>query len=528
VSYTLEPVLPDALVGRIAHDQLAPYAAYQFAGMAAQDALAFLKDFTLQQAIEGKLVLDDAFRVRPAYVERSRFLSGGAGASVHVPSAEELATRDFKAGVEGATRGRYAPSSDPLGSAEAFLRVQRDLAGDPSLELFTEGSQCQRRGYPVAPYEELERARRLEAARPWRAVVSGDYAVITSDTPPSGFVPVLLHREKGLWRVDIVETWKNLFFNEQGNYWLNNSDNPYTFGLAAFGPGTPRGLDPWELGGASLEQAIATLRAKQGSPLAEFLLGEVLFRNCFLSLEALTHYENASKAAPGAHLFHETLAQRAEYLGFFDLAVEAYGRMQDFAALDMALVFAREEKFDLAAKATRRALLRNPFDPRALEMLRDYLAAVKDSAGASRAATQLASVTADPAKHLPIDVIIDPPDPVIDLDQPTRVDDALVYDHVYFTATLANRSSQPVEVIAVNLLTMGTHDASGLGDIRDYWSYPSGAHRLQPGESVVLDRVWGYTVDTPNEQIRYVFDVCWRGDGEPRQCRASGVDVFPH
>jgi hypothetical protein len=65
-----------------------------------------------------------------------------------------------------------------------------------------------------------------------------------------------------------------------------------------------------------------------------------------------------------------------------------------------------------------------------------------------------------------------------------------------------------------NLLTMGTHDMSGLGDIKDYWNYPSGPHRLQPGESAVLDRVW-------------VFDVCWKGDGEPRQCRATGVDVFP-
>ena len=160
-------------------------------------------------------------------------------------------------------------------------------------------------------------------------------------------------------------------------------------------------------------------------------------------------------------------------------------------------------------------------------MLHDYLAASNDAAGAAGAATQLASVAADPAKHVPVDVLIDPPDPVLDLDQPTRVGDSLVYDHAYFTATLANRSSQPIEVLAVNLLTMGTHAMSGLGDIKDYWHYPSGPHRLQPAESAVLDCVWGYTVDTPNEQIRYVFDVCWKGDGEPRHCRATGIDVFP-
>jgi hypothetical protein len=82
-------------------------------------------------------------------------------------------------------------------------------------------------------------------------------------------------------------------------------------------------------------------------------------------------------------------------------------------------------------------------------------------------------------------------------------------------------------VLTINLLTMGTHDMSGLGDIKDYWQYPSGPHRLGPGEHTVLDRVWGYVEDTPNEQIRYVFDVCWKAEGGPRQCRATGVDTFP-
>ena len=526
VSYTLEPVLPDALAGRIAHDQLAPYAAYHFVGMATQDVLEFLKYFLLQQAIEGKLALHPGLRARPAYLERARFLSGGAGASVHVPSAEELATRDFKARVEGPARKRYAPSRDPLGSAEAFLRVHQDLVGDPSLELLTEGSQCQRRGYPLAPYEEIERARRLEAARPWRAIVSGDRAVVTSDSPPPGFVPVLLQRVDGLWRVDLVETWKNLFFNERGNYWLHNSDNPYTFGLTAFGSGTPQGLEAWNLGGASIEQTIDTLRAKK-TPLSDFLIGEVLFRNCFLSVEALTYYEKASNAAPGAHLFHETLGRRAEYLGFNDLALEAYGRISDFGAIDAARMQARRERFDLAAKAARRALERDPFDSQALGLLRDYLTAAKDEAGAASVAAQLASLAADPAKHLPVEVSIDPPDPVLDLDEPTRVGSSLVYDHTYFTATLVNPSSRPVEILSVQLLTAATNDTSGLGDIKDYWDYPSGNHRLEPGERLVLDRVWGFSSDTSNEQIRYVFDTCWRGVGEPRQCRATGVDVFP-
>ena len=39
--------------------------------------------------------------------------------------------------------------------------------------------------------------------------------------------------EGGLWRVDLVETWKNLFFDPDGNYFLRNSNTPYAYGLAA-------------------------------------------------------------------------------------------------------------------------------------------------------------------------------------------------------------------------------------------------------------------------------------------------------
>lgn len=526
VSYTLEPVLPDALVGRIANDQLAPYAAYRFAGMAVMDALQFLKDFTLQQAIEGKLVLGDAYRTRPAYAEKARFLSGGGGASVRVPSAEELAARDFKARVTGAQRERYAPSKEPLVSAEAFLRAQRDLAGDPSLELLTEGSQCMRRGYPLAPYEELERARRLEASRPWHAIVSADHAVVTSDSPQPGFVPVLLQRVNGLWRVDLVETWKSLFFGENGSYWLKNSQSPYAFGLGAFGSGEPHELEPWDLGDASIEQVLAALDAKEGA-LAEFLQGEVLFRNCFRALDALAHYQAASDAARGAHLFHETLGRRAEYLGFYDLAAEAYARIPDFAALDAARAHARNDDLEAAVRAVRRALARNPRDRETLEAMRGVLEASQDAAGAKEIAAQLAALAAEPNRYVPVQVHFDPPDPVLHLDAPTMVGTTRVFDHSFFTVTLENPSDRPVVLDRVVVKTAGSHDTSGLGDIKDYWTYPSGAHRLGPGESVTLDKTWGYVIDTKNEQIRYVFDVCWRGEGEPSQCRATGLDLFP-
>jgi hypothetical protein len=527
VSYALEPVLPDALVGRIANDQLAPYAAYRLAGMAVMDALHFLKDFTTQQAIEGKLSLDERYAERPAYAEKARFLSGGAGASVRVPSAEELAGRDFKSRIEEPERAHYAPGKQPLESAEAFLRVEKDLAGDPSLELFTEGSQCMRRGYPVAPYENLQRAQRLAASKPWRVISQGDRAVVTSERPAPGFVPVLLQRVNGLWRVDVVETWKNLLFESSGNYWLKNSNNPYTFGLVAFGDGEPYDLEPWGLGTASLEQTLAALESRDGA-LYEYLHAEVLFRNCFLALEALTHYEEAAKRAPGAYLFHETLGRRAEYLGFYDLALEGYNGLGDYAVLDIARVYSKKDDFAGAVRAARRAVRRNPHDREALEALQGYLVAAGDAAGAQEIATQLEALAANSTgKDLPVAVRFDPPNPTLEIDEPTLVGDTRVYDHSFFSVTLENPSRRPIEIVRVMAYTVGTGDASGLSDIQSYWDYPSGGTRLAAGEAVTLDKTWGFVTDTPHDQLRYVFDVCWRGEGEPQQCHAESIDLFP-
>jgi hypothetical protein len=527
VSYALEPVLPDALVGRIANDQLAPYAAYDFAGMAVMDALHFLKNFTLQQAIEGRLALDERYKGRASYAERTRFLSGGAGASVKVPSAEELAGRDFKTRVADAQRARYAPGREPLASAEALLRVHQDLAGDPTLELFTAGSRCMRRGYPVAPYEELERAGKLAASKPWRVIEQGDRAVVSSDRPAPGFVPVLLAREGGLWRVDLVETWKNLFFGSDGNYQLRNSNTPYAFGLMAFGSGSAFDAAPWELGSASLEQVVAALESKRGA-LNEFLLGELLFCNCFLALDALRHYEEAARLAPDAPLIHERLGRRAEHLGFYDLAIEAYTRLGDDALLDLARVWAQKDQPAQAATFARRALEKNPYDREALEALRGYLAAAGDTGGANEAASQLAALAASPEhKDLPVGVRFDPPAPTLEIDEPTMVGTTKVFDHSQFAVTLENPTGRPVQIVSVVLRSGGPGGGSGLGDIKSYWDYPLAANRIPAGGSVRLDKTWGFVVDTPHDQLSYMYDVCWRGQDDTRQCRTQRVDLFP-
>src|SRR6202008_2438238 len=108
-------------------------------------------------------------------------------------------------------------------------------------------------------------------------------AVVDSTAPRRGFVPILLQRVDGLWRVDSVETWKNLFFDRNGDYRVHNSDNPYRFALAAYGRGEAPRAEAGVPGGASIEATLTALAARPGG-LSEYLQGEVLFRNCFLPL----------------------------------------------------------------------------------------------------------------------------------------------------------------------------------------------------------------------------------------------------
>jgi len=527
VSYALEGAFPDAVVSRIARDQLAPYAAHGAVGMATMDVLHMLKDLAVQQSLAGPLALDAGYREQDAYVERARFLSGGAGARVVLPTLEELASRDFKARVPERARARYAPSPDPLESVEALLRVKRDLVGDPSLPLFTPGSRCMKRRYPFAPYEQAERAARLEASRPWQVVTRDDRAVVSGGRRVHGAVPVLLRRIDGTWRVDLVETWKNLFFDENGDYRLRNGNTPYAFGLGAHGDASHfEDLRPWDLAGVPLETVIERLERADGA-LYDFLLGEVLFRNCFLPDEALAHYGAAADAARSP-LFGETLGDRARYMGFHDLAVRAYARLGRWGQAELAEALAARGDPARAAEIGRDVVNENPYDPTALRTLHGHLQRAGREEEAAEIAGRIAALASDDrGRQQPLAIAFDPPDPVYDIEESTQVGDVEVFDHAYFTLTLTNPTRRPVEVEQVKVRTVGYGPGrSGLGDIRSYFEWPE-PHRLEPGQSVQVSRTWGFTVDTPHDQLSYVVEVCWRGEGEPHQCRHRRLDLMP-
>ena len=89
-------------------------------------------------------------------------------------------------------------------------------------------------------------------------------------------------------------------------------------------------------------------------------------------------------------------------------------------------------------------------------------------------------------------------------------------------------SARRIEILDVNVTTAGTASTSGLGNIVDYWPFPSNDHHIEPGQVLRFTKTWGFTSKARHEQLSYVFDVCWRGDNDVKQCRSDRLDLFPN
>ncbi len=199
--------------------------------------------------------------------------------------------------------------------------------------------------YPFARFEELQRLERINASQPLKIVERGDYAVATSEHPSKGFVPILLHKEQGLWRVDLVETWKNLFFDGDGNYFLRNSNTPYAFGLTQFGKGKEYDIAALPLGDTSLRAALAALDGKNDA-LSALRRAELWLRNGFVFPQAYSAYEAARRDAPADPIILQTLGERALYLGFPEITIAVLEKIGP--GVELTLVEAYNETGDTA------------------------------------------------------------------------------------------------------------------------------------------------------------------------------------
>jgi tetratricopeptide (TPR) repeat protein len=210
----------------------------------------------------------------------------------------------------------------------------------------------------MAPYEERYRLAALGRAGTLRLTVDGDFAVLRSEAAVRGLVPILLRRDGGLWRVDLVETFKNFFFDGSGVYVLWNARNPYAFAFDAARAPRRDDLSPLPLDGEGLEDALARL-AHDDTAEGRLRRAELLFRNAWLVNEALPQYEEAARRAPTDARIVTTLADRASYLGMPDLAIPHVERLGPSGHARLAELHAQAGRPERAREYASRARSRS-------------------------------------------------------------------------------------------------------------------------------------------------------------------------
>lgn len=536
VSYSLEGGLPDLDIARIAREQLAPYAASGIAGMAVMDALHHLKNLATVAAAREQITLGEQYRSATQVTEYRKFYSGGAGAKARLETTNEQI--DLKQRITGPRRARYAPGTTIEASVDAFLRATAELAGDPTLELFTEGSQLLRASYPLARFEEQLRFDTIERSKPLTVRRNERFAVVTSLKPATGFVPILLRQDRPkegvgvdtplLWRVDLVETWKNLFFASDGNYFLKNANTPYAFGLTEFGYSDTYGIGPLPLYGQTLTQAISALEQRDDG-LSALHRGELWFRNAFVPLRAFAAYDDALKLSPQDPLVLETLAFRALYLEMPEVAIPLLERMRARDHISLALAFRQLGQPARALEFIDQALQENPHDLQALRwrvLLTQMLGRSEETQEAQRLLLELEAAPDKTGR--PVWLTFSPYRPIFDGTTTVNVGGTRVFDHSEFGVSMTNTSGRTVVIDRVTLTTEGNARRSGLGNIVGYWKFPSGTNVLRAGETVYFTKTWGFVTDTEHTYVRYIFRTCWHGQGSTlRQCSTQHVDALP-
>lgn len=525
VSYSLEDLFTDALTGRLARSQLAPYASYQIVGMAVMDVLRYLYDSALEQAVYGNFNLPEQFANSEAFQVRQLLYSGGGGAKTAIPAIPM--DEDLKKNVPESKLALYAPSSSPKETIEAYKRSLTDYIGYAELSLFTEGSQEMRRRYPFAPYEAVADLRGILAAEPLTIYTQGEHAVALPDTPVSGYRPILMKRTNDVWQIHIVETMKNLFFIGGGKYQLQNVNTPYAFALKRLGgPQSQENIAAIPLSEGDLKKTITSLEDRSDA-LSRFMLAELLFRNAFAAIDALVYYEEAVKAAPADPLILSTFLQRALYLGFPELALPYIKNIDRSNGLLLARVYTYMNRHDLVEQLMRQLLDRNPYYREALVWLSKSQAEQGKTNEAEETDRRIEKLDSDP-KRPSNPVVLDfvPAAPWYHAKNTTMVGATKVYGFSEFLTGMTNTSNRPVQIESVVLTSAGTGNPSGLGDIKGYWRYNDDNRVLQPGERLVFNKTWGFTTNPGHQRLSYIFDICWHAvGGRERQCNPQRLDL---
>jgi len=359
---------------------------------------------------------------------------------------------NWKQKPDSAEMIKYLPGVTPEESIDAYSNSLRDMIGYPDLPLFTNGSKIMQQSYPFAPYEAYIRHLRIERSKPLTIETKGDRAVALSHNPAHGYQPVMLRQIDDKWHVDQTEMMKNMFFDGAGNFYQKNRNHPYYFALKNTASKGFYDIEAMTLPpSSSLKQTIHALKNQNVDSMRSFLVAELLFRNAFAAMESLEHYEKAVSLEPNNEFYRKKLIKRYQYLGMDSLAVKN------------------------------------------AEVVDEY------------------------KKHIanPLKVEFTPKKPTINLGSPTKVGNITVYDHSEFSIKIFNRHFLPMHIKSVIFNSLGNEQASGLGDVLNYWNW-GGKAVLGANRNISFNKVWGFTVDTPNTEMTYEYIFTYTIGNDPK------------
>jgi hypothetical protein len=250
----------------------------------------------------------------------------------------------------------FAPGASAEESLAAWRRAV-DAGGDLSeLDLLRAGSRVLLAERPIHADVVRARVKALPETASLRFATARDRAAFVPRGPAKDLPPVLLKREEGVWRIDLVELEKS-YVTPPGDALppAVNDANPY----AALVPTSQRflsaDLSEVDLLGEPLRAALDRLgRARDAD--SQRRLGELLLRNCWLVDDALGRFAEAARLEPKRYAHARTFAWRAWAAGEPDAAVPLLETWRPFSDGELAKLHARAGRGEIAQQLERRAL----------------------------------------------------------------------------------------------------------------------------------------------------------------------------
>ncbi len=224
VGYDLEGVFPDAFVGYLERDQLAPFFQQNRVGAGIEAATELFiaraqrdgAGFSFDPGVE--LGIGDHY-------------SGGAGARLKVA----IGSSPEPPLPASAVRSRYLPGATPEQSLVVYRRVLAEKIKDPQLPLYTQETRRFLAGWVVTDAQQDNERRHLEESTIERVIEAGDRAVIRFSPEERTHPPYFFSRSSIGWEMDLAAMNRILRLNHKNQYRFPSLDHEYQFGFSDWG-----------------------------------------------------------------------------------------------------------------------------------------------------------------------------------------------------------------------------------------------------------------------------------------------------